>query len=258
VKPQRLVFGEVAATYDDVRAGYPAQIIDTIFRYAGGPCPVVEAGAGTGKATALFVAAGVPVTCIEPDPAMAAVLSARFGGQVALFAGGFEDWVPPAGGVPLICAALAFHWVDPQRRWQLAHDGLAPAGVLALFGHSYGFADPDLERRLDAEYHRHAPQLYGAGLHGAAPSPREYWFHREMTGSGRFDDVTSVLLQSTVDYPTDRYRRLLSTFSDHRMVPADTRERLHDALGAVIDRSGGVVTVRLDTILTMGRTALRL
>jgi SAM-dependent methyltransferase len=251
------VFGEVAAAYDDVRAGYPASITDKIFRYAGGPCPVVEAGAGTGKATALFVAAGVPVTCVEPDPAMAAILSARFGGRVELFAGGFEDWPPPAGGVPLIGAALAFHWVDPARRWRLVYDALAPAGVLALFGHSYGFADPDLERRLDEEYHRHAPHLYDAGPHGLPP-PGEYWFHREMTGSGRFDDVTSELLQCTADYPTDRYRRLLETFSDHRMLPDDARGRLHDALGAVIDRDGGVLTVRLDTILTMGRAKLRL
>jgi hypothetical protein len=61
--------------------------------------------------------------------------------------------------------------------------------------------------------------------------------------------------QATVDYPTDRYRQLLGTFSDHRMVADGRRQRLHDALAAVIDRRGGVLAVRLATQLTMGRRA---
>jgi len=38
---------------------------------------VVEIGAGTGKATAALIAAGLVVTCVEPDPAMAAMLATR-------------------------------------------------------------------------------------------------------------------------------------------------------------------------------------
>jgi SAM-dependent methyltransferase len=252
-----LTFGEAAAAYDLARAGYPAAVRDAIFRYAGGGCPVVEVGAGTGKATALFVAAGVAVTGIEPDPAMAAVLSARFDGRVTLFAGGFEDWTPPAGGVPLIVSALAFHWVDPRRRWRLAYDALAPGGVLALCGHEYGFADAEVERELDEQYHRYAPELADAGNHGPPPAAHEHWYHRDMLGSGLFAEVTSTLTRETVDYPTDRYRQLLGTFSDHRMIAADRRERLHDALAAVIDRRGGVLAVALAIQLTMGRRAGR-
>jgi SAM-dependent methyltransferase len=250
-----LTFGEAAAAYDEARAGYPVDLRDAVFRYAGGPGPVVEAGAGTGKATALFAAAGVAVTCIEPDPAMAAILSARFDGQVTLFAGGFEDWAPPAGGVPLVVSALAFHWVDPVRRWRLAHDALAPAGVLALFGHEYGFADVDVERELDEQYHRYAPELADAGGHGPPPAAEQHWYHRDMVASGLFGEVTSTLTRTVVDYPTDRYRRLLGTFSDHRMVADGRRQRLHDALAAVIDRRGGVLAVALATQLTMGRRA---
>jgi len=48
-RAQRLVFGEVARSYDDVRAGYPAEVGERVFTYAGGRYPVVEVGAGTGK-----------------------------------------------------------------------------------------------------------------------------------------------------------------------------------------------------------------
>jgi SAM-dependent methyltransferase len=251
-REQRLVFGEVADSYDDVRAGYPAEIAEKIFGYVGGRVPVVEVGAGTGKGTAIFVAAGVRVTCVEPDPAMAAVLRGRFDGAVDVWPGNFEDWVPPAGGVPLLCSAQAWHWVDPATRWRLAHDALAPDGVMALFGHAYTFADADLERDLHAEYARLAPELLYAG-DGRLESPEKGWFHEEMLGSGLFTGIESVVVVSTVPYPTARYRALLNTFSGHRMLEPARRAALHDALDVVADRHGGVVDVRLDTLLTTGR-----
>ena len=246
------MFGEVAGAYDDVRAGYPAVIAERIFRYVGGPAPVVEVGAGTGKATAMLVAAGVPVTCVEPDPEMAAVLSGRFGGRVRLEVRGFEDWTPPAGGVPLICSAQAWHWVDAARRWRLASEALAPGGVLALFGHEYRTADPVFEAEVRGLYGRLAPHLVDDGDEGAT-DPEAGWFHVEMTGCGLFDGVESGLVEAVVEYPAARYRALLDTFSPHRMLADGTRDELLGAVEATADRHGGVVAVRLVTTLTMGR-----
>ena len=252
-REQRLVFGEVAGAYDDVRAGYPAVIAERIFGYVGGPAPVVEVGAGTGKATAVFVAAGVPVTCVEPDPAMAAVLAGRFGGRVRLEVRGFEDWPPPAGGVPLICSAQAWHWVDAARRWRLASAALAPGGVLALFGHEYRLADPVFGAEVRALYGRLAPDLVGDDDDEGSTDPRAGWFHVEMAGCGLFDGVESSLVESVVDYPAARYRALLDTFSPHRMLADGARGELLGAVEAAADRRGGVVAVRLVTTLTMGR-----
>jgi hypothetical protein len=48
-REQQRVFGEVADAYDDIRPGYPAEILDLITAYAGrAPRTVVESGAGTG------------------------------------------------------------------------------------------------------------------------------------------------------------------------------------------------------------------
>ncbi|MDT5038842.1 MAG: hypothetical protein QOE03_4027 [Micromonosporaceae bacterium] len=251
-REQRLVFGEVAGAYDDVRAGYAAHVGERIFTYVGGRVPVVEVGAGTGKATGMLLAAGAAVTCIEPDRRMAAVLRARFGDRVDLIDCGFEDWVPPPGGVPLICSAQAFHWVRPERRWRLAHDALTGGGTLALFGHGYGFVDAELEREINAVYGRVAPELLNPA-DGVELAPEQHWFHVEMAGSGLFTDIASTLIESVVPYPTARYLTLLGTFSNHRMLPAARRERLHAGIAEVVDRRGAVVEVRLGTLLTMGR-----
>jgi hypothetical protein len=78
-REQRGVFGEVADDYDRIRPGYPGSLVDEVLA-AAGPGPVLEVGAGTGKATVAFAARGVSLTCIEPDPRMAELLRRKLPG----------------------------------------------------------------------------------------------------------------------------------------------------------------------------------
>jgi SAM-dependent methyltransferase len=255
-REQQRVFGEVADDYDEVRAGYPAEILDLIIAYAGQtPGRVVESGAGTGKGTALLRRLGAPLTCVEPDPAMAALLARRFADDdlVSVVVSRFEDWIPPAGGTDLLASAQAWHWVDHTRRTRLAADALAPGGVLAVFGHEYGFADEGLRADIGAAYLQHAPEIAdqpGAPawlLHPGVFAPDE------LLGSPWFTDVEEQQVVTVVPYDTARYLKLLSTFSPHRMLPEQQRTRLHRAVGDVVDAHGGVVEQKLTTLLCLAR-----
>jgi SAM-dependent methyltransferase len=250
VREQARVFGEVAGVYDDVRVGYPAELVDAVLDHAGGtPHRVVDVGAGTGKATAAFRARGVPVTCVEPDPAMAAVLRQRHPGvEVAVCR--FEDWVPPAGGVPVLACAQAWHWIDSARRAELGHRALIPGGTLALFGHEYRFADPAVEQAVHAQYAIHAPEL----LEDPANPQTMTWLADELSGTPLFGDVTTRWFSTVVPYPTPRYLRLLQTFSNHRMLPADRRATLHAAIARAADAYGGVVGQLVQTLLVLARS----
>ncbi|NUT38182.1 MAG: class I SAM-dependent methyltransferase [Hamadaea sp.] len=255
-REQRQVFGEVAEAYDDIRPGYPAEILERILAYAGHvPAQVVESGAGTGKGTALLRALGVPLTCVEPDPAMAAVLTRTFTGDelVRVFAGRFEDWTPPAGGVDLLASAQAWHWVDHLRRTDLAARALRPGGVLAVFGHDYGFADEQMSAALNDVYLRIAPEI----AEGSARIEHPGVFHpNELRRSAQFADVDEQQVVTVVPFPTPRYLALLTTFSPHRMLPEDRRARLHAALAEVIDARGGVVEQKLTTGLWLARRGM--
>ena len=253
VREQRLVFGEVADEYDDVRAGYRDELVDAVFDYLGRvPERIVEVGAGTGKGTTAFAVRGVPMTCVEPDPAMAAVLQGRFP-EVEVATCRFEDWVPPAGGVPLVICAQAWHWVEEATRLGLAHAALVPDGVLALFGHQYGFVDAELEASINEAYARHAPELLDQPKQ--PPDPQAHWLALELAGSPLFVDVRAVAFDTIVPYPTQRYLRLLNTFSSQRMLPAARRAELFAGIAAAVDAHGGVVEAQLDTALVCGRRA---
>ena len=250
VREQRLVFGEVAGEYEDVRAGYSDELVTAVFDHLGRvPERVVEVGAGTGKGTAPFAARGVPVTCVEPDPAMAAVLARRFP-DVEVVASRFEDWSPPPDGVPLLACAQAWHWVDEPTRLALAHAALEPGGVLALFGHRYGFVDPDVEAEVNEVYARHAPELLEGGQ--LNPAPATDWMTAELAGSPLFTRVEQRDFDRVVPYPTQRYVRLLTTFSPHRMLAEDRRARLLAGIAEVVDAHGGVLRTRLRTVLALG------
>ncbi|MEU5549811.1 MULTISPECIES: trans-aconitate 2-methyltransferase [unclassified Micromonospora] len=255
-REQRTVFGEVADAYERSRADYPAALLDLITGYTTRtPAEVVEAGAGTGKGSALLRRLDVPLTCVEPDPAMAALLARRFTGDdlVSVVVGRFEDWRPPPGGVDLVASAQAWHWVDHTRRTDMAAEALAPGGVLAIFGHDYGFADVGLRTAMDAVYQRYAPEiadLPGRPVHTRHPGAFD---PQELRTAPGFTDVTHERVVTVVPYDTARYLTLLSTFSPHRMLPEAQRTRLHGALADLVDTHGGVVAHELTTWLWLAR-----
>jgi SAM-dependent methyltransferase len=263
VREQRLVFGEVARDYDEVRAECPRELVDAVFAYAGRvPGHIVEVGAGTGKATAAFAGRGAAITCVEPDPAMARVLRDRFPapdhgpgvGTVRVVGCGFEEFEPRPAGVPLIVCADAWHWVPAEVRLAKAHQLLSADGVLALISRQYGVADPELEHALERAYARHAPRLLAEGVRPVA-TLGEHWLAGELSGCPFFTDVRAVGFEFRLRYPTARYRTLLSTFSPHRMLPEAERAVLLDAIAAAVDAHGGVVEQRVSTTLVLGRRA---
>ncbi len=254
IREQRLVFGEVAEEYDAVRADYPAELVEFVVGYAGSPPhQMVEVGAGTGLATRAFATLGVPITCIEPDPEMAAVLAQRNAGNemVDVVVGAFEEWTPPGEGVDLLYCAQAWHWIDPAVRLRLAAETVATGGVLALFGHNYEFADPDLERALDGVYRAIAPALI-SDLRSPARATAPYAYP-EISGSVLWSDPRVAQFSRILSYSTDEYLRLLATFSPHRMLPRDQLHALLDGVRAVVDDRGGILRPRVDTAVFVAR-----
>jgi SAM-dependent methyltransferase len=223
-----------------------------VLRYAGAVGSILEAGAGTGKASTLFAGLGVPMTCVEPDEAMAAVLARRLAGaaHVRVAVCRFEDHVPD-GPVDLLLTAQAWHWVDPRRGPGLAHAALRPGGTFAWCGHAYRLVDAALRERVDAVYRQVAPDLAEpAARDGSLPGLARI-LGDQMGRARLFGGVTVRRLHDVVDYPTDRYLRLMDTFSNHRLLEPTVRRELSERVAAVLDAHGGGARVGLGTVLAL-------
>jgi SAM-dependent methyltransferase len=92
---------------------------------------VADVGAGTGKLTAVLVAAGLGVDAVEPDPGMRAVLATRVP-AARVHAGRGEALPLPDGSVDMVVYGQAWHWVDDLAAAREAARVLRVGGVLAM------------------------------------------------------------------------------------------------------------------------------
>lgn len=243
-----MVFGAAATLYDAGRPGYSDALVTTVLAYASlGGRAALEIGAGTGKATVAFAAHGLPLLCIEPDPRMAEVLrqnTAEYP-DINIEVCGFEDWEPSQRRFGLVFAATSWHWLAPDRRWDLVHDVLEADGAVALFWNLHGVVDAQLHADLAALDERHdvvdsphskLARTYGddAGEWGQGGG----WPEAECLRDGRFTDLRSIRFHQDLHYDTDRYVAFLSSFSTYRILPETRRSQALADVAALLDTRG--------------------
>jgi SAM-dependent methyltransferase len=229
----RTTFESAAASYQQARPEYPAELYDELIRLAGlrPGGQLLEIGCATGKATAPLARRGFRVTCVELGRELAAQARRQLAGYpgVTINDGAFETWLPPTGvQYQLVFAATAWHWLDPAVRYQKAWDVLAPGGHLAFWAAGHVFpADGDpIFDQLQPVY-----EEIGAG-HPAdqpwRPRPGELPDSRaEIEASGLFGNVVTRQFDWTVSYPAEEYIGLLDTFSSHIAMAPWQRDRLY-------------------------------
>jgi SAM-dependent methyltransferase len=244
-REQRLVFGEVAEDYARERPSYPDALVDDVAGLAGGRA-ALEVGAGTGKATAAFVARGLRVTALEPSPEMAAV-GQRLVPEADWVVSGIEEFASPAR-FDLVYAAQSWHWVDPGRGFARVAELLRPGGLLALFWNRASDASGELRRAIDAVYERMAPELAGGGAGGSGADHAA-----AIRASGLFGPVEERTYRWSDRRTAASYVRLLGTHSNHRMLASDRRAALHEAVAGVIEAHGGTIEIAYRTELYLAR-----
>jgi SAM-dependent methyltransferase len=154
-----LSFGQVAELYDQRRPGYPDALYADVLEFGPGR-QVLEAGAGTGRATLELARRRASVVAVEPDGAMAAVARQRTQGMaVDVRESMFEDCTVTAGAFDLVVAAQAWHWVDQVRGAAVAARALHPDGALCVWWNRPRELTGPVWDAIHAVYAEHAPAL---------------------------------------------------------------------------------------------------
>jgi SAM-dependent methyltransferase len=260
-REQRLVFGEVAETYDRHRPSYPDRLVDDLIEQArlDGRRAVLEVGAGTGKATTMFAARGIPVVGVEPSAEMAAVARRNLAAypDVAIERGDFETWDPAGRTFPLVFAAQAWHWISPAVGYERAASLLEPGGLLAAFWNRPMWQGANARDALVRAYEEAGVEPASDDPnHPANPFPAHdaHWTE-EIAAAGGLTDAGIRHYDWTHAYSAQGYVALLSTHSPVRIMDEARRAALLDAVGRAIDGQGGTLMVPLTARLCLARRA---
>jgi trans-aconitate methyltransferase len=247
---RRFVFDAVADLYGAARPSYPqalfADVIGEAALSAGDR--VLEVGCGPGNATQGFANKGFRITALDPGAQLVRVARERVASaDVTYVVTTFEDWPLPADAFSLVFAAQAWHWIDPEIGFAKASAALAPSGVLAVFfNDTLDVAEPLLSELLEV-YRRLAPGVLHKPGSAGAENPLPHLFQQ-------FADFGPVVQKSyawSASYSAIGFADLQRTVSSHRLLADDERERLLDAVVAVVNAHGGQLELPFQAHLYM-------
>ncbi len=222
-------FDRAAGLYQRARPEYPVALYDHLLEVTAlvSGSSLLEIGCATGKATLPLAQRGYRITCLEPGPALAAEARRRLSVfDVAVVETRFEDWTP-THRFSLAYAATAWHWVDPDVRYQQAARALLAGGFLAFWGAGHVFPHDG-----DA-FFEEIQEVYdeiGEALPPGAPIPRPGGLpddRSDIETSGLFEVVDICQYDWEVIYDAAGYIDLLNTFSGHIAMQDWQRDRLY-------------------------------
>lgn len=234
-------FLEQGEDYALARPGYPEALLVAGVR-AGGlreDSRVLDVGCGTGQATSWFLDRGHEVLAIDRSPEMLRLARVHLGARDRLELREVDFEADESLGVfDATVLATSYHWLDPATRAIRCAASLVPGGALFLLWHTHPVPYTGYFEESQAIYRKYVP--------GWAPPPTPGAREEDIRGieveletSGVFDTVERFTEDWSRVYERDLYLRLLNTYSDHRLLESDTRERLFGELAVLIDRSYG-------------------
>ena len=244
-------FNQIPELYDQVRPGYPQQILEAVEARAqlSSTAHIVEIGAGTGKATEYFVKRDYKITAVELGGDLCAYLKRKFSDVPDLYVEhtSFEEWKGASAAYDLFLSAQAFHFINPDFGLAKAASLLKPGGLIALLWNVEGSGGSEFYERFS---HIHKRYLPGSG--GISETERFVaLYEAALHGSGCFTDFEKLQHIWDQTYSADEFLRLRSTFSPDLLLEERLRADFYRETRDLIESMGGFVTRRyVTTVLT--------
>ena len=249
MRDRRRTFDSVAELYDRARPTYPAALIDDVA--ALGP-RILEIGPGSGQATRALADRGAQITAVEIGPALAA-LARRNVPEAEIVAADFETWEPQRAEFDAIVSFTAFHWIDPDVKYEKAARLLRPHGALAVVETDHVLVEggdafwtevqEDYDAVVPSPDNRPPPRLDEVG------DLRAQFEERALFGG-----IDVRRYPWDVVYTADEWIDTLRTYSPNIARDPATTERLLERIHARMEaRPGGRVTKHYLATLTVGR-----
>ena len=245
----KTTFNTAARLYEEVRPGYPEEVIRDVIDLSGlnTHSRILEIGCGTGKATQPFAEHGYELVCLDIGADLVAVAREKLKDfpNVSFVEQAFETW-KPNGNFDLIISATAFHWVDPKVRYLKASEVLRSDGFLAIFSNQHVRKDEGFFAESQSLYDK-----YYFPLTIDRPSAHATNFPSVEV----FQDPIKRVYPWSQTYSSEQYIKLLGTYSGHIALPDKNKRLLFEGITNLIEtKYNGQVTKHYEAVLDLRNT----
>jgi len=235
---QSKTFDLASDYYDKFRPSYPQELINCIVNETGidTNSKILEIGAGSGKATELFVNKGFNMYCIEPGENLATVAMKRFEStsQVEYCTCRLEDWEEKKEYFDLAISAQAFHWVPKPTGFTKCASALKSNGFIGLFWNLYlTYNEP-----IDVELNETGMFL----LQSEASCEERIKSHiEEIKCSECFKEAIVYRFPWSQRYTADEYIGFMKTCNGYLSSSENDRQVAEVKVREIINRYGGFI-----------------
>ena len=241
----KTTFNTAASLYEEVRPGYPEELIQDVVDFSGlnDHSRILEIGCGTGKATRSFAERRYELVCLDIGSDLIAVARENLKKfpNVSFVTEAFETWKPETK-FDLIISATAFHWVDPKVRYLKASETLTSNGHLAVFSNQHIRKEEGFFAEVQSLYDKYyLPLATNRPTHAT-----------DFPGVDAFHSPIRRLYPWMQTYSPEQYIKLLSTYSDHIALPDENKHHLFEGITNLIEtKYGGQVTKHYEAVLDL-------
>ena len=244
----KTTFNTAAALYEDIRPGYPENLIRDVMDISGlsDHSRILEVGCGTGKATQAFAERGYELVCLDIGADLIAVARERLEGfpNVSFVEQAFEEWESD-GKFDLVISATAFHWVDPRVRYLKASEMLKSKGFLAVFSNQHVRKEEGFFAESQSLYDKYyLPLTTNRPTHAT-----------NFPGVEAFQSPIRRVYPWTQTYSSEQYIKLLGTYSGHIALPDKNKRLLFEGIVNLIEmKYDGRITKHYEAVLDLRET----
>lgn len=242
-------FDEAAEYYDHYRPSYPDELVECIESKAGlePSSKILEIGAGSGKASELFLNKGYELLCIEPGAQLAEVGRRKHRDKkLEYLVTRFEHWDEPEDHFDLIFSATAYHWVPQPIGYEKCASTLKADGNLALFWNMYfGEGDP-LYQELVSLCNQYGLVYF---QNGKDMEIRIHTIAKEMTDSGYFRNPEIIRYPWKQTYNTENFIGFIKTGNGFLGKSDKEKLEIEAEIITLLDKMGGSVEIEFVSTL---------
>ena len=235
-------YSPAAEAYNSTRPKYPSELVAKAVNTAelSSSSRILEIGSGPGTATTSFAELGCRMVCIEPNPDFCnlARMNCKSYPSVEVINRSFEEWNLEPEAFDAVLAASSMHWIPAEISYAKASSALREEGRLILLWNKELQPCKSMQDALSDVYQLHAPSL-GRYEDRKTQEAILIGLGQMMLDSGRFRNLATETIETSLAYTSDQYVSLLGTYSSYLKLDRRTKNVLFAGLRQCILEKGG-------------------